>query len=227
MSKSVFTVYNETAKAIQAKKESTEPINPDNFGSEILNLKGSELESFNVPVANRDILLHLDKLKQNLPQSVLNRKFHIVENSGYRLTSEFTDVLGEPITLYDLNLTLFDVFRNDTLNKISFNLGNTLTLRKPDGYNLEITIYTPNEYNEYIISDIYVFDGITFSELLDNIIEANGSNVISLDTITSSGKGYGKIYSTNIYWSDRERGFAEGRTIPNINQILTLADPVR
>ena len=226
MSKSVFTVYNETAKAIQAKKESTEPINPDNFGSEILNLKGSELESFNVPIANRAILLHLDKLKQNLPQSVLNREFHIVENSGYRLTSDFTNVLGETVTMYHLNLILFDVFRNDTLNKISFDLGNTLNSRKPEGYNLEITIYTPNEYNESI-SDVYVFDGITFSELLDNIIEANGSNVISLDTITSYGEGYGKIYSTNIYWSDWDRGFAEGRTIPNINQILTLADPVR
>lgn len=226
MSKSVFTVYNETAKAIQAKKESTEPINPDNFGSEILNLKGSELESFNVPVADRAILLHLDKLKQNLPQSVLNREFHIVENSGYRLTSEFTNVLGETVTMYSLNLILFDVFRNDNLNKISFDLGNSLTLRKPEGYSIDIAIYAPDQDDKYI-SNIYVFDGITFSELLDNIIEANGSNVISLDTITSSGEGYGKIYSTNIYWSDWERGFAEGRTIPNINQILTLADPVK
>ena len=206
--KTITEVFNEVAEAIQEKKKDYTPIKPANFGKEIEDLKsGGDLVKTST-LTNPNIIIHLDKLKENLPKECLQRQLHYVYQSSNYLELDFSLTGADSYSMCYLDLYLFnlsnfyhqgsqDVYQTGSSVYLSLNNGIQQRIGAPDI--TDIYIYGPN--GSAYISDVEVFDGITVSELIDNIITANGSAIIDLGEVSSYGTViYSYAEKTNIYW---------------------------
>lgn len=206
--KTITEVFNEVAEAIQEKKKDYTPIKPANFGKEIEDLKsGGDLVKATTLV-NPSFIIHLDKLKENLPEEVLNRQLHYVYQSSNYLSLDFSLTGSDSHSIYYLELYLFNLsyfylsgeYIYPTSDGLYLSLENYIQSGKGIPDVTDIGIYGPD--NSITINSVEVFDGISVSELIDNIITANGSAVVDLGEISSYGTAlYSYAEKTNIYWS--------------------------
>ena len=228
--KTITEVFNEVAEAIQEKKKDYTPIKPANFGKEIEDLKsGGDLVKAST-LTNPNVLIHLDKLKENLPKECLNRQLHYVNASGVHLGMNFSLTGTDNYSIYSVQLHLFnlDYFYRENSQYI-YHTGNGLYLSlnyavkqgigsTPDI--LTVEFYGPN--NSVTIYDVEVFDGISLSELIDNMITANGSAIVDLGEISSYGDViYSYAEKNNLYWN------GGSNSTPQCNEFYeqaTLAD---
>lgn len=207
--KTITEVFNEVAEAIQEKKKDYTPIKPANFGKEIEDLKsGGDLVKATT-LTNPSVIIHLDKLKENLPKEVLNRQLHYVNSSGIYLGMDFSLTGTDSYSIYSIQLYLFNLYyfyrensqyTYQTGDGLCLYLNQSIRQRIGTPDTMSVEIYGPN--NSIMIDNVEVFDGISVSELIDNIITANGSAIVDLGDISSYGNViYSYAEKGNICWN--------------------------
>jgi len=239
MAKNLTTIFNEVAVAIQEKTGKTTPIAAEDFGSEIKNIKENKIGSITIPSATGyNLIVHLDKLKENLPEEFLNRTFSLYSNSGYQLAFQYTKFDGTTVTYTNLCLCLFELFDQNynrsagriVLDKTASNRNGTTSDNKPI-YNLEIEI--TGIYSSKYISGVKIYDGITVREFLDNISEAIGSNLLYFPNLGSESYDKAILYNSIIVWEAGQEisgsdvtwvsaTLPESGTISNISEVFTV-----
>lgn len=116
------------------------------------------------------------------------------------------------------------------LNGKTSNRNGTTSDNKPI-YNLEIEI--TGIYSSNYISGVKIYDGITVREFLDNISEANGSNLLYFPNVGSDSSDKAILYNSIIVWEAGQEihgpsvtwvsaTLPESGTISNISEVFTV-----
>jgi len=201
MSKTLTQIFNETAEAIQQKTGNLEPISPENFGQEIVNIPGGG-EAFNnyISFGTNYLEFHIDKFLEFLPEDIKNKV--IIDSSG-------EDVKGHVW----INLGTM-CYNHDTQEVNSFHLSWY-------GGHVQFNWYQSIDVSYEQISPNELPANATVVDLLNKLIEKVGSNSVIMD-FDFSGRGLtdytltvGPIFPDN----------SEYFTIDDLNQIFTKAEP--
>ncbi len=176
--KTLTQIFNEVAQAIQEKKGSSTPISAENFGTEIANLPsggGEDPVPFILPY-EANIILHLDKLKQYLPTEILNTQLTYYEYTDNQWCLAARGSQGEFGPIQILYATCVTSVNVDNVNFEVCEIGTD----DIDKDNNKVTVNFRVSLLDFIepINNVSIFNNMTVENLLENIIEANGSNVI-------------------------------------------------
>ncbi len=206
--KTITEVFNEVAEAIQEKKKDYTPIKPANFGKEIEDLKsGGDLVKSST-LTEPHIQIHLDKLKENLPEACLNRQLTYFDDSSIYLGLSFSLTGEDSYSMCGLSLDLFNIncYYDPQYGDGLYVSTDTIRLElrgsvQGDPGHEYIGVSITGASDTTYIENVEVFEGMTVDNLFDNIIAANGSAIIDLGKITSNGNAtYSFAEKINLHW---------------------------
>ncbi len=232
--KTLTQIFNEVAEAIQEKKGSSTPISAEDFGTEIANLPSGGSEDpnvFTIPY-NADLILHLDKLKQYLPTEILNTHLTYYNYYGeqYCLGIQVSDEVVGPI---HVRFSYFAANAYSSYTTYSCEITTKDINTETEPYTLSEVEFMSFALAPVHRNNITISDGMTVSELIDNIITANGSNNVTLPWAESTWDSEDMIslssLNVTIYGDDPNgctKCIASNKILTNsqLKEIFTVAE---
>ena len=225
MPKTFTQIYNEVATAIQEKTETTAPISAENFGQRISEIRSLD-NSVHVGNTGASGIFKLDKLKQYLPNEILNTNVYdcIGSQSGGMTIpvalcsySHAASELQDSATSLDLRAEIFSYESEPALcSSIQYSgnsLGEIISREEP------IKLSNVSNWEEMKVSD-----------LIDYLITQNRSASVNVTWRGSSGHVF-EIYPIRLgidCWVDS--GISEDIisnvtfTIDQIEEIINLSE---
>ncbi len=225
MPKTFTQIYNEVATAIQEKTETTAPISAENFGQRILAIRSLD-NSVHLGNSGASGIFKLDKLKQYLPNEILNTNVYDCigsQSGGMTIPVALCSYLHAASELQSSATSLFlkvEIISHDSEPSLCSSI-------QYNGNNLGEIISSEEPIK---ISDISNWESMNVSNLIDYLITQNRS--ASVDITWSGSSGYiFEIYPIRLgidCWQNSDMSediiLNETFTIDQIEEIINLSE---